>query len=101
MISLKSFYDLSWFTMKPRKATFSVAYGKIWDINLQVNEAARLADSVLKKESPSSSFPEAPCAMSTWPNLQDTLQFEKAAASIVKSQRPHTISSGYFLLAFS
>lgn len=63
---------------------------------LQVNEAARLADSVLKKESPSSSFPEAPCAMSTWPNLQDTLQFEKAAASIVKSQRPHTISSGYF-----
>lgn len=60
----------------------------------QVNEAARASDSILKKESPSPSFPEAPCAMSTWPNLQDTLQFEKAAASIVKSQRPHTISSG-------
>ncbi|KFM74650.1 hypothetical protein X975_18735, partial [Stegodyphus mimosarum] len=33
--------------------------------------------------------------MATWPNLQDTLQFEKAAASIVKSQRPHTISTAY------
>ncbi|XP_054706581.1 protein MTSS 2-like [Uloborus diversus] len=60
----------------------------------QVNDASKKSESV-KKESPSPSFPEAPCAMATWPNLQDTLQFEKAAASIVKSQRPHTISTAY------
>lgn len=29
----------------------------------------------------------------TWPNLQDTLQFEKAATAIL-NDRPHTISSG-------
>lgn len=29
----------------------------------------------------------------TWPNLQDTLQFEKAATAIM-NDRPHTISSG-------
>ncbi|UYV76148.1 MTSS1 [Cordylochernes scorpioides] len=40
----------------------------------------------------------------TWPNLQDTLQFERAAASILKSQhpRPHTISTGdYTFLTLS
>ncbi|XP_065213751.1 protein MTSS 2 isoform X2 [Planococcus citri] len=30
----------------------------------------------------------------TWPNLQDTLQFEKAASAIL-NDRPHTISSAY------
>ncbi|CAL1261101.1 unnamed protein product [Larinioides sclopetarius] len=58
----------------------------------QVNPAAKVSEDAAK-DSPS--FPDAPCAMSTWPNLQDTLQFEKAAASIAKSQRPHTISSAY------
>lgn len=33
---------------------------------------------------------------STWPNLQDTLQFEKAATAIL-NDRPHTISSGIIL----
>ncbi|XP_067139493.1 protein MTSS 2-like isoform X2 [Centruroides vittatus] len=44
---------------------------------------------------PASPYPPAPCVTATWPNLQDTLQFERAAASILKSQRPHTISSAY------
>lgn len=29
----------------------------------------------------------------TWPNLQETLQFERAASAIL-NERPHTISSG-------
>lgn len=44
---------------------------------------------------PASPYPPAPCVTATWPNLQDTLQFERAAASILKNQRPHTISSAY------
>lgn len=35
-----------------------------------------------------------PNTTSTWPNLQETLQFERAASAIV-SDRPHTISSAY------
>ncbi|GFY76279.1 protein MTSS 1 [Trichonephila inaurata madagascariensis] len=58
----------------------------------QVNPALKVVEDTVK-ESPS--YPDAPSAMATWPNLQDTLQFEKAAASIAKSQRPHTISSAY------
>lgn len=34
-----------------------------------------------------------PTTTSTWPNLQETLQFERAATAILK-ERPHTISSG-------
>ncbi|XP_015917030.2 protein MTSS 2 [Parasteatoda tepidariorum] len=60
----------------------------------QANNSLNSDGSAIKDMS-SPSFPGAPCAMSTWPNLQDTLQFEKAAASIAKSQRPHTISSAY------
>ncbi|GIY96561.1 protein MTSS 2 [Caerostris extrusa] len=58
----------------------------------QVNPTSKVVEDTIK-DSPS--YPDTPCAMSTWPNLQDTLQFEKAAASIAKSQRPHTISSAY------
>ncbi|KAL0278814.1 UNVERIFIED_CONTAM: hypothetical protein PYX00_000514 [Menopon gallinae] len=35
-----------------------------------------------------------PAATATWPNLQETLQFERAASAIMKD-RPHTISSAY------
>jgi hypothetical protein len=34
-----------------------------------------------------------PNTTATWPNLQETLQFERAASAII-SDRPHTISSG-------
>lgn len=35
-----------------------------------------------------------PNTTATWPNLQETLQFERAASAII-SDRPHTISSAY------
>jgi hypothetical protein len=31
--------------------------------------------------------------MSTWPNMEDSMQFERAACAIM-NERPHTISSG-------
>ena len=34
-----------------------------------------------------------PNSTATWPNLQETLQFERAATAIM-NERPHTISSG-------
>uniref|UniRef100_A0A8D8LKI2 Metastasis suppressor protein 1 n=2 Tax=Cacopsylla melanoneura TaxID=428564 RepID=A0A8D8LKI2_9HEMI len=39
-------------------------------------------------------FTESNTSASTWPNLQDTLQFERAASAIL-NERPHTISSAY------
>lgn len=45
--------------------------------------------------SPSSPFPTTPSVTSTWPNLQDSLQFERAMNSVLRCQRPHTISSAY------
>lgn len=35
-----------------------------------------------------------PTTTATWPNLQETMQFERAASAII-SDRPHTISSAY------
>ncbi|KAK4885483.1 hypothetical protein RN001_001754 [Aquatica leii] len=35
-----------------------------------------------------------PTTTATWPNLQETIQFERAASAIM-SDRPHTISSAY------
>lgn len=40
---------------------------------------------------PSSTIPNT---TATWPNLQETIQFERAANAII-SDRPHTISSAY------
>lgn len=44
---------------------------------------------------PCTPFPTTsiPTTTSTWPNLQETVQFERAATAIM-SDRPHTISSG-------
>lgn len=44
---------------------------------------------------PCTPFPTAtaPTTTATWPNLQETIQFERAASAII-SDRPHTISSG-------
>lgn len=38
-----------------------------------------------------------PNPTATWPNLQETLQFERAATAIM-NDRPHTISTGKFSL---
>lgn len=50
---------------------------------------------------PCTPFPAtvAPTTTATWPNLQETMQFERAASAII-SDRPHTISSGFFLSSF-
>lgn len=44
---------------------------------------------------PCTPFPATalPNTTATWPNLQETVQFERAANAII-SDRPHTISSG-------
>lgn len=45
---------------------------------------------------PCTPFPATtlPNTTATWPNLQETIQFERAANAII-SERPHTISSAY------
>lgn len=45
---------------------------------------------------PCTPFPATsiPNTTATWPNLQETIQFEKAANAII-NDRPHTISSAY------
>lgn len=44
---------------------------------------------------PCTPFPATtiPNTTATWPNLQETIQFERAASAIL-NDRPHTISSG-------
>ncbi|XP_064466579.1 protein MTSS 2-like isoform X2 [Ornithodoros turicata] len=54
-----------------------------------------LSLSACTSSTPASPFPATPSVTSTWPNLQDTLQFERAINSVMKSQRPHTISTAY------
>ncbi|XP_021943180.1 uncharacterized protein LOC110841623 isoform X5 [Folsomia candida] len=43
---------------------------------------------------PSSPYPPGNTALTTWPNLEDSMQFERAACAIM-NERPHTISSAY------
>ncbi|XP_025833407.1 uncharacterized protein LOC108738129 [Agrilus planipennis] len=60
--------------------------------------------SNLSEHSPNSSNGSTPCTpfstsavpttTATWPNLQETMQFERAACAIM-NERPHTISSAY------
>ncbi|KAM7282218.1 protein MTSS 1 isoform X1 [Ixodes scapularis] len=58
------------------------------DVSAQVCDPGGTACA---SSTPASPFP--PSVTSTWPNLQDTLQFERAMSSVLKCQRPHTISS--------
>ncbi|CAN8025078.1 unnamed protein product [Ixodes persulcatus] len=62
------------------------------DISTQVCDPGVLGTACVSS-TPASPFP--PSVTSTWPNLQDTLQFERAMSSVLKCQRPHTISSAY------
>ncbi|XP_077535182.1 uncharacterized protein LOC144147020 isoform X3 [Haemaphysalis longicornis] len=64
----------------------------------QVSAGDAVASSLAgcaSSSSPSSPFPTTPSVTSTWPNLQDSLQFERAMNSVLRCQRPHTISSAY------
>ncbi|KAK6643736.1 hypothetical protein RUM43_005246 [Polyplax serrata] len=63
---------------------------------LQVSDICEQSDNS-NSSTPSTPYvdPNAiPTTTSTWPNLQETLQFERAASAILK-ERPHTISSAY------
>ncbi|XP_050057006.1 protein MTSS 2 isoform X4 [Aphis gossypii] len=61
------------------------------------SKAPNSSDS--NSSSAGSSTPSTPFASSeggcgTWPNAQETLQFERAASAIMNDARPHTISGG-------
>ncbi|XP_050424159.1 protein MTSS 2-like isoform X2 [Adelges cooleyi] len=43
---------------------------------------------------PSTPFASSEGGCGTWPNAQETLQFERAASAIMNDARPHTISGG-------
>ncbi|XP_049787449.1 protein MTSS 2 [Schistocerca cancellata] len=67
---------------------------------VQVSNASEQSSSGSNPSTPSAPFVSAsststlPTTTSTWPNLQETLQFERAATAIM-NDRPHTISSAY------
>ncbi|ENN70649.1 hypothetical protein YQE_12594, partial [Dendroctonus ponderosae] len=75
-------------TLFPRPASsFSVA---------QVSNMSEHSNNSSSSSTPCTPFPASsiPTTTSTWPNLQETMQFERAASAII-SERPHTISSAY------
>nr|CAI5852194.1 unnamed protein product [Callosobruchus analis] len=71
-------------TLYPRPASsFSVA---------QVSNMSEHSQNSSSSSTPCTPYPAAPTTTATWPNLQETMQFERAATAII-SDRPHTISS--------
>ncbi|XP_066257430.1 uncharacterized protein mim isoform X2 [Euwallacea similis] len=75
-------------TLFPRPASsFSVA---------QVSNLSEHSNNSSSSSTPCTPFPATsiPTTTSTWPNLQETMQFERAASAII-NERPHTISSAY------
>ncbi|XP_018562926.1 metastasis suppressor protein 1 isoform X2 [Anoplophora glabripennis] len=75
-------------TLYPRPpSSFSVA---------QVSNMSEHSNNSSASSTPCTPFSATtvPTTTSTWPNLQETMQFERAASAII-SDRPHTISSAY------
>ncbi|CAH1125519.1 unnamed protein product [Ceutorhynchus assimilis] len=75
-------------TLFPRPASsFSIA---------QVSNMSEHSNNSSSSSTPCTPFPATaiPTTTATWPNLQETMQFERAASAII-SDRPHTISSAY------
>ncbi|KAJ8932071.1 hypothetical protein NQ314_014973, partial [Rhamnusium bicolor] len=75
-------------TLYPRPpSSFSVA---------QVSNMSEHSNNSSNSSTPCTPFPATtiPTTTATWPNLQETIQFERAASAII-SDRPHTISSAY------
>ncbi|XP_063908302.1 protein MTSS 2 isoform X2 [Zophobas morio] len=62
----------------------------------QVSNMSEHSSNSSSSSTPCTPFPAAviPTTTSTWPNLQETIQFERAASAII-NDRPHTISSVY------
>ncbi|XP_025411793.1 MTSS1-like protein isoform X2 [Sipha flava] len=50
--------------------------------------------SSAESSTPSTPFASSEGGCGTWPNAQETLQFERAASAIMNDARPHTISGG-------
>ncbi|CAG9821314.1 unnamed protein product [Phaedon cochleariae] len=68
-----------------------------WQRSLsQVSNMSEHSNNSSSSNTPCTPFPVsvAPTTTATWPNLQETMQFERAASAII-SDRPHTISSAY------
>ncbi|XP_022912928.1 protein MTSS 1 isoform X2 [Onthophagus taurus] len=62
----------------------------------QVSNMSEHSNNSSSSSTPCTPFPATtlPNSTATWPNLQETVQFERAANAIV-GDRPHTISSAY------
>ncbi|KRT81434.1 hypothetical protein AMK59_5999 [Oryctes borbonicus] len=62
----------------------------------QVSNMSEHSNNSSNSSTPCTPFPATtlPNTTATWPNLQETIQFERAANAII-SDRPHTISSAY------
>ncbi|KAK9732366.1 IRSp53/MIM homology domain [Popillia japonica] len=62
----------------------------------QVSNMSEHSNNSSNSSTPCTPFPATalPNTTATWPNLQETVQFERAANAII-SDRPHTISSAY------
>ncbi|XP_068894467.1 protein MTSS 1 isoform X5 [Tenebrio molitor] len=62
----------------------------------QVSNMSEHSSNSSSSSTPCTPFPATviPTTTSTWPNLQETIQFERAASAII-NDRPHTISSAY------
>ncbi|XP_015837248.1 protein MTSS 2 isoform X4 [Tribolium castaneum] len=68
-----------------------------WQRSLsQVSNMSEHSSNSSSSSTPCTPFPATviPTTTSTWPNLQETMQFERAASAII-NDRPHTISSAY------
>ncbi|XP_044744442.1 protein MTSS 2 isoform X2 [Coccinella septempunctata] len=73
-------------TLYPRPpSSFSVA---------QVSNMCEHSGNSSSSSTPCTPFPASSIPNNTWPNLQESIQFERAASAII-NDRPHTISSAY------
>ncbi|KAF5301345.1 hypothetical protein FQA39_LY10743 [Lamprigera yunnana] len=64
--------------------------------SLSVAQVSNMSENSSNSSTPCTPFTSAsiPTTTATWPNLQETIQFERAATAIM-TDRPHTISSAY------
>ncbi|XP_025208081.1 metastasis suppressor protein 1-like isoform X4 [Melanaphis sacchari] len=61
---------------------------------LQAPNSSDSNSSSAGSSTPSTPFASSEGGCGTWPNAQETLQFERAASAIMNDARPHTISGG-------
>lgn len=60
----------------------------------QVSNMSEHSGNSSSSSTPCTPFPASSIPNNTWPNLQESIQFERAASAII-NDRPHTISSAY------